>query len=387
MKGTKIVGASLILLLSMTFALPTATLARTQPTGCDTAAWQPGPAHSPGRHLTSSVVASDGNFYAVGGIGSEIKDELIQPVDDAARYNPSTGQWEEIAPMPEALGMIALGADDQGNLYAAGGALAVNPNGPSPVTNTLYIYNITANAWSKGAPVPVESGIEAAAGVVASGKFYLLGGDDGANLLTDNSVLIYDIAKGTWTKGAPMSSPRALAAATIVDGMIYLFGGIGDNGAIDELLSYDPATDKWATLASANTSGFGVAPGLAPYGLGRLIAQDGGDENFAPSNTTHIYDIATNTWSAGPSMGSARLGGAFAALHDGRIMAYTGESVANLGELTTSSELLTPVEPCATVGMPRTGNSVSALPLALLVGLGMIMAGITLLHYRRANQV
>ena len=52
---------------------------------------------------------------------------------------------------------------------------------------------------------------------------------------------------------------------------------------------------------SSNSGGLGNYFGISPYGPGKLLVTGGGNMTFAPSNATRIYDIAANTWTAGPN--------------------------------------------------------------------------------------
>ena len=81
-----------------------------------------------------------------------------------------------------------------GKIYVAGGFI-----GGTSVSNALYIYDIATNTWTSGANMLTSPGVEAAAGAVVNGKFYVMGGDDFNNGL--NTDFIYDIATDTWTTG------------------------------------------------------------------------------------------------------------------------------------------------------------------------------------------
>ena len=70
------------------------------------------------------------------------------------------------------------------------------------MTNALRIYDIATNTWTRGPNMPTSPGVEAAAGAVVNGKFYVMGGDDFNNGL--NTTFIYDIATNTWSTGATL---------------------------------------------------------------------------------------------------------------------------------------------------------------------------------------
>jgi hypothetical protein len=190
--------------------------------------------------------------------------------------------------------------------------------------------------------------MEAAAGAYLGGKFYVMGGDDFNNALNTN--YIFDTATNTWSTGAPLPAARTNVYATAYNGLIYLFGGVDASfAAVDTLYSYNPATNSWATLAPANTGGLGNYAGISPYGVGKLFVTDGGTTAFVGSNTTHIYDIASNSWSAGPPLAQARMAHAQGTLADGRVIVYSGLIPGTPQQVTSTSELLAPAQPCGTI--------------------------------------
>jgi hypothetical protein len=152
--------------------------------------------------------------------------------------------------------------------------------------------------------------------------------------LTPNNVGSY--INGTFTNLASMSSPRLYFASHVLQsGKVWVLGGeYFGNGlpaawtATGEM--YDPIANSWSPIASYPpeagcptinnvqlTSCFGDDPSmLLPNG--KIIAGD------LIHNTPHIYDIATNTWSAAGTKvyndSSDEEG--WAKLQDGTILTY-----------------------------------------------------------------
>ncbi len=315
------------------------TMTPTPPCG-PIATWTTGVPHSPARYAVQGALASDGNprftpvpyFYAVGGL-----DAFNNPLAEVARYSPTQNFWSTVSSLPVAAGRIAVGGSSV-YIYAAGGYLG--PNGPNSVTSTLRIYNTQFGTWSFGTPMP--SRVEAAAGSVLNGKFYVIGGDNYTDTLSTNYV--YDIGSNTWSAGAPLPAPRKNAYATAQNRLVYVFGGLDAAGqASDSLFAYNIDSNSWSTLASPSIGGLGNYGGISSYGPGYLIAVDGGTSNNTASGTTHIYDIANNTWIPGPSLTTARMGMAQGTLSDGRIIVYGG--LSSPGNVLNTTELL--FSPCA----------------------------------------
>ena len=105
------------------------------------------------------------------------------------------------------------------------------------------------------------------------------------------------IAGGSWSSSTPMPSRRAEHAAAVIDGVIYLPGGLdGDGKTLDTFESYDPATDTWATLPPLPEprDHFGLAA------LDGKLYLTGGSIFFegAVRASTWAYDPAAATWTA-----------------------------------------------------------------------------------------
>jgi N-acetylneuraminic acid mutarotase len=46
--------------------------------------------------------------------------------------------------------------------------------------------------------------------------------------------------------------PRSYHAATVAGGKLYVFGGCGVGGRLNELHAYDPASNEWRQLPSSD---------------------------------------------------------------------------------------------------------------------------------------
>lgn len=113
---------------------------------------------------------------------------------------------------------------------------------------------------------------------------------------------------GTWTAVADISVARFQLQSATDGTKIYIAGG--HNGSSDDTTveSYDPSTNMWTTLAplpdvpSENDGRYGGTMGE----IGGKLYLAGGWRISPPlpSNTLEIYDIATDTWSFGPTMPS-----------------------------------------------------------------------------------
>jgi hypothetical protein len=359
-----------------------ATLTPT-PVGCGVLpVWQPGPSYAPARQYIQARIGDDGKYYMAGGWIAGPSGTT--QTNDAARFNPQTNSWEPLPPMPIALGVYGMAAANN-RIYVVGGSDIPTRT----LTTTIQVFDIGTNSWSIGPSVPRTSGVQGPAVAVVNNKLYVIGGASNTAVFALNNIL--DLATNTWTNGAPMPQALFLSGTTVANGLIYVFGG-GRSGniAVDTLYAYNPATDSWTTLAPANTGGLGQVGNISPYAPGMLLATDGTNTTFVTrTNTTHLYEIATDTWSPGPLLNTARYGHAQETLPDGRVMVYGG-SVAALGLApllgvaeqssrtapaflppSSGSDLLPPILVCATpTGTPTSIPTATASRTATAVATG-----------------
>jgi len=319
-----------------------------------------GPTLTPARYAFQAALGTDNMLYVAGG---QTADTIPTVFADMQRFNYLTNSWSSLAPMPTPAGQVVSGAAN-GKVFVAGGF-----TGGTSVTNILRIYDIAANTWSLGAPIPASPGVEAAAGAVVNGKFFVMGGDDFTNGL--NTTYIYDIATNTWTTGATLPDFRTNTYATAYNGMVYLYGGVilPAFTTVDTLLRYDPVANSWTNLGSAGTGGRGNYGAISPYGSGQLLITDGALNTGASSTSTHIYNVASNSFSVGPSMIGNRAGHAQGQLPDGRVIVVDGFNTATT--VTSAVELLaapvqcgtsTPTPPVLTPPRTATSPALTATP-------------------------
>lgn len=146
-------------------------------------------------------------------------------------------------------------------------------------------------AWHAGAEMPTPRSEIAAA--VLDGKIYVAGGlarSVGGNITTP-AFEVYDIEDNSWSEAAPL--PIALHHTSIAayDGAIYLAGGYTDLSftPTDRAWRYDPEADVWSE----------IAPLPSPNGAHMLVALNdylylvGGTP---AGDTLWRYDPAADAW-------------------------------------------------------------------------------------------
>lgn len=183
----------------------------------------------------------------------------------------------------------------------------------------LQVQPVGAGFWVEGVPLPAPRRGHAA--VVLDGKLYVLGGMD-ANGTIVATVDAYDVAAGRWESRAPMPTPRSSHMAVALDGLIYVLGGYevtnGQTYRSSTVKAYDPATNNWSARANMGTGG---ASGAAALG-GKLYVF-GGDDINGYRAIVEEYDPASDSWRHHSRLSQERQRHAAVALH-GRIYVLGG---------------------------------------------------------------
>jgi N-acetylneuraminic acid mutarotase len=307
--------------------------------------WRPS-AELPDPRAGLAAVELNGRIYAAGGSG------LTEPNSTVEFFDPSTLQWRDTSALPRGLerfGMAAL----NGRIYAAGGyalgnrsdrsgnefstqsnefvRLDLEPLGPinemwsmDPAEGTwlretsmpgpkasfqllalndrlyavggedgldgVFVFDPQTRLWDI-LPAPAEVSRRGAAAVVLDGRIYLIGGVD--NGTTTGRVDIFDPATGNWTIGPALPAPRAGHAAAVLDGAIHVVGGRSEglNSTLDSHLRLDPDTGGWGEAASLQTPRTDAAA-VSVNGELMVIGGGAGGGFFAPFTAigaTEIY--------------------------------------------------------------------------------------------------
>ena len=233
-----------------------------------------------------AVTTMHGFLYAVGGRlpGG--------PITSLYRYDPATDQWTPLASHPGAAVDHMQAAVVDGILYAIGGTT----QWPGPSVGEAYAYDPAGDQWSQKSSMPAPTG---AMGIgVVDGKIYVIGGLSGSQAV--NFVFEYDPATNTWddlTPTSPMPTPRDHFVAATLSGRIHCIGGRQKdiNSIVNVHEVFDPATQLWETHAPMPTARAGFSAAVLN---GKILIIGGEGANNAPGvfSDNEEYDPATNTW-------------------------------------------------------------------------------------------
>jgi len=228
------------------------------------------------------------------------------------------GTWMTKPPMQTARCQTTA-VELNGKVYAIGGATNVCNQDNSSRTSSVEVFDPVTESWSTVTPMPTARNELAAA--VVDGKIYVIGG-----VSAGDKVEIYDPVTDTWSTAAPMPTKRIAMGATAVNGKIYVVGGCAEGSpdpcdGLATLEIYDPATDTWTTGAPMSTG----RDGLGVAALDGKIYAVGGSDGNTPIASGEVYDPATNSWTPIASMPTARTQLRLAAVN-GLLYAIGGEA-------------------------------------------------------------
>jgi hypothetical protein len=268
------------------------------------------------------IAVIDGDAYLVGGTTEVIHSPgerlLLTPSDSLTRFDPRSGRYTELAPVPEPLNHMGVVAY-RGELYALGG---YGERVDAHTSKRFYRYDPRSDRWSRLPDMPKP---RAAMAVGVIGHTLVVAGGARDRVPVPESFA-YDFRTRRWSRLADMGSRREHVGDAVVDGKLYVLGGRAPHSlAVDTAERYDPATRRWESLPPMPVPVGGLA--AVPAG-NRVIAIGGGDDGRrSVSGAAQEFDPATEKWSLLPGLRIARHGHG-AALLGHRIWAFGGSDCA-----------------------------------------------------------
>ena len=173
-----------------------------------------------------------------------------------------------------------------------------------------------AVGWTLLAPLPSARGETAAA--VVDGRLYVIGGLTGLAGEATAEVAAYDPLPNAWEAAPPLPAARHHAAAAGLEGIVYVSGGAGAGTHQPSIWALAATTGEWQELAPMPETRFGH----------RMVAVEGHlyvVGGIGPTSDVLIYDPATDTWATGALMPEQRNHLA-AVVVEGEIWAISGRS-------------------------------------------------------------
>ncbi|MCP4896173.1 MAG: hypothetical protein GY906_04290 [bacterium] len=263
-----------------------------------------------------------GIFYVIGGEESGgARSGFVQA------YDPTTTTWDNTN------ATMNSGAS---NITAAviGTDIYIPAGYDGSYLSTMQVYHSATDTWETIATDPVPAALSGPTCTASGGLVYVFGGNDGSAYQT--TTYIYDPAAAAgsrWSSGAAIPVAGGYGSAIANGGYIY-YAGIRDSvGDLDDVLRYDVAGDSWTAMPSLTTARGGARMWVYE---GLLAVGGGGWGSYY--NTVEEYDLSTGTggtWTSGNSLVTGRR--TFAAAQDYTTgVLYTGAGWA--GAFLTAAE-------------------------------------------------
>ncbi|XOV68906.1 MAG: kelch repeat-containing protein [Fluviicola sp.] len=190
--------------------------------------------------------------------------------------------WTERSPMPFRTANNAVcEAIVNGNEYVYSFGGIDTSKVYSGIHNRSFKYDVAADSWTEIAPLPDSMTKIAAAASYVNGKIYIIGGYSvfaNSNEVSSERVHIYDPVTDTYeTDGAPIPTPIDDQVQCVYkDSLIYVVTGWSNTANFPNVQIYDPSLDQWQTGTFVPTSFQYTAFGASGYILGDTLYYHGG---------------------------------------------------------------------------------------------------------------
>lgn len=204
------------------------------------------PLPAPLHHTTATTV--NGKIYVIGGLFGA----LFKPTRFTFAYDPQKDKWSFKRPMPRKRGAMAVGVID-GKIYVAGGL-------PSSREDNFSVYDPNRDRWKILPPMPTPRN-HLAVGAIED-KFYAVGGRTTGGDFTLDVVEIFDTISNSWTTGENLPTGRSGMAGVVVNDVLYIFGGEGNEmhpeGVFEENEAFFMEEGIWESCQSMPTPRHGI---------------------------------------------------------------------------------------------------------------------------------
>ncbi len=208
--------------------------------------------------------------------------------DGAAQtFDPRTGRWTDLHVRPS-----FIGVDPAAVVLLHDGRVLVINGYPSFVLEAV-LYDPRTGRWTPTGRMPPDSGSAGEAVVLLhDGRVLVVGGIVGDSFAARAGAALYDPRTNRWTRAASPRQRRAEAVAeTLPDGRVLLAGGgsqyVTPPSGVDACDLYDPRTNRWTATAPLHTPRALAAGTLLADG--RVLVVGGTDlQNFLTANGTRF---------------------------------------------------------------------------------------------------
>ncbi len=224
-----------------------------------------------------------------GATATVLRGGTVLVLGDAAAqtFDPRSGRWTDLHVRPGIVGIDPVAAV----LLHDGRVLVVN--GESFDVLEAVVYDPHSSRWTPTGHMPPDSGWGGeAVALLHDGRVLVVGGAVGNSYTARAGAALYDPRTNRWARAASPRQRRAEAVAeTLPDGRVLLAGGgsqyVTPPSGVDACDLYDPRTNRWTATAPLHTPRALAAGTLLADG--RVLVVGGADlQNFLTANGTRF---------------------------------------------------------------------------------------------------
>lgn len=234
---------------------------------------------------------ASGAIFIVGGMDFHASDPKAMLT--AELFDTDKQKFEELPPLETAHGSHASAATAGGKLYLFGGGIR------GETLTTCTAYNPGTGCWENMAPMPTPRSSSTA--VTLAGQIYVLGGFEGKMSGNDlDTVERFQPKTNTWTKlPRNMMSPRSHACAAPAGMTLYVIGGFNTRGksCLPNCERMAPRKGEWEEIAPMTIPRRGA--GITTMKDQLFVA--GGHDGTNELRAIEMYDPASGAWSSLPT--------------------------------------------------------------------------------------
>jgi N-acetylneuraminic acid mutarotase len=161
-------------------------------------------------------------------------------------YDARANTWQPLAPLPQPWGDAPAVVVGESFYILGGGTEGV-------AQSSVHCYQ--RGAWSADQRMTLPAPRRSSAAAVLDGTIYLMGGltGTGSDFASVTSTVWAAKPGEAWQDRAPMPGPaRFTASVGTVDGKVIVAGGCTPDAGkvrnLDDIIAYDPRRDQWSTV-------------------------------------------------------------------------------------------------------------------------------------------